>query len=75
MKNFSPFVKFEAIFDQEFDTETKIVVDKVPMEFNNVSKTGLRTKIRQHDLEIYVFSHRNPQKLNILNVSRTALTH
>jgi hypothetical protein len=61
VKNFSPFLNFEATFDEGFDTETKIDVDKVPMEFNSVSKTGLRTQIRQSVLEIYYFFHRNPQ--------------
>ncbi len=63
MSHFSPFVNFEASFDNEFDTETKIFVEMVPMEFNNVSKIGLRTKIRQRVPEIYHFSHRKPHKL------------
>ncbi len=42
---------------------------KIPMKFNNVSKTGLRTQVRQRMLEIYYFSHRNPHKLEIFNVS------
>jgi hypothetical protein len=57
----SPFVNFEATFDWEFDTETKIFVKEVSMGFNNVSKTGLRTQIRQSMLGIYYFSHRNLQ--------------
>jgi hypothetical protein len=40
------------------------------MEFNNVFKTGLRTKIRQRVLEIFHFSHRKPHKLEILSVSK-----
>ncbi len=43
------------------------------MEFNDVSKTGLRTQIRQRVLEIYHFSRRNPHKLEILNVSKIKL--
>jgi hypothetical protein len=39
------------------------------MEFNNVSKIGLRTQVRQRVPEIYHFSHRKPHKLKILNVS------
>ncbi len=38
------------------------------MEFNNVSKTGLRTQIRQRVPEIYQFSHRNTHQLKIINV-------
>jgi hypothetical protein len=41
------------------------------MEFNNVSKTGLRSQIRQRVFKIYHFSHRNPHKFDILNVSKT----
>jgi hypothetical protein len=41
------------------------------MEFNNVSKTGLRSQIRQRVREIYHFSHCNPHKFDILNVSKT----
>jgi hypothetical protein len=40
------------------------------MEFNKVSKIGLRTKIRQRVPEIYYFCRRNPRKLEILNVSK-----
>jgi hypothetical protein len=71
VSHFSPFVNFETSFDKEFDTETKIFVEKVLMEFNNVSKIGLRTQIRQRVSEIYHFSHHKPQKLEILNVSKT----
>ncbi len=39
----STFVNFEATFDYEFDTETKLFEDNVPMGFNNVSKTAFRT--------------------------------
>jgi hypothetical protein len=53
-----------------FDSETNFFVNKVSIEFNNVSKTGLRTKIRQRLLEIYYFSHPNPHKLEILGVSK-----
>jgi hypothetical protein len=41
------------------------------MEFNDVSKTGLRTKIRQRVPEIYHFSRRNPHKLDTFDVSKT----
>jgi hypothetical protein len=71
MSHFSPFVNFVVSFDNEFDTGTKIFVEKVLMEFNNVSKIGLRTQIRQRVPDIYHFSHRKPQKLEILNVSKT----
>jgi hypothetical protein len=43
VSHFSPFVNFETSFDEEFDTGTKLFVEKVLMEFNNVSKIGLRT--------------------------------
>ncbi len=68
MSQFSPLVNFEASFDKEFYTGTKILVKKVLMEFNNVSKTGLRTQNRQRVPEIYHFFHRKPHKLEILNV-------
>ncbi len=73
MSHFSPFVNFETSFDKEFDTGTKIFVEKVQMEFNNVSKIGLRTQIRQRVPEIYHFSHRKPHKLKILNLSKIKL--
>jgi hypothetical protein len=43
------------------------------MEFNNVSKIGLRTQIRQRVPEIYYFCRRKPHKLEILNVSKIKL--
>jgi hypothetical protein len=73
VSNFSPFVNFETSFDKEFDTGTKIFVEKVLMEFNIVSKIGLRTQIRQRVPEIYYFSQRKPHKLKILNVSKIKL--
>ncbi len=73
MSHFSPFVNFETSFDKEFGTGTKIFVEKVLMEFDNVSKIGLWTQIRQRVLEIYHFSHRKPHKLKILNVSKIKL--
>ncbi len=71
MSHFSPFVNFETRFGNEFDTGTKIFVEKVLMEFNRLSKTGIRTQIRQRVPEIYHFSHRKPHKLKILNISKT----
>ncbi len=41
------------------------------MEFNDVSKTSLRTQIHQRVPEIYHFSCRNPHKLDTFNVSKT----
>ncbi len=41
------------------------------MKFNDVSKTGLRTQIRQRVPEIYHFSRRKPHKLDTFNVSKT----
>jgi hypothetical protein len=41
------------------------------MKFNEVSKTGLRTQIRQRVPEIYQFSRRNPHKLDTFDVSKT----
>jgi hypothetical protein len=73
VSHFSPFVNFETSFDKEFDTGTKIFVEKVLMEFNNVSKIGLSTQFRQCVPEIYHFSHRKPQKLKILNFSKIKL--
>jgi hypothetical protein len=72
VSQFSPLVNFEASFDKEFYIGYlyfKILLKKVLMEFNNVSKTGLRTQNRQGVPEIYHFSHRKPHKLEILNVS------
>ncbi len=37
------------------------------MEFDGVSKTGLKTQIRQRVPEIFYFGRHNPHKLNILN--------
>jgi hypothetical protein len=73
VSHFSPFVNFETSFDKEFDTGTKIFVEKVLMEFNNASKIGFRTQIRQCVPEIYQFSHRKPHKLKILNVKEIFL--
>ncbi len=67
MSHFPPFVNFEAIFDTKFDTGTKIFVKMCLMEFNDVFKIGLRAKIRQRVPDIYHFSQR---KLEILNVSK-----
>jgi hypothetical protein len=41
------------------------------MKFNDVSKTGLRTQIRQRVPEIFHFSRRNPHKLDTFDVSKT----
>jgi hypothetical protein len=41
------------------------------MEFNDVSKTGLRTQIHQRVPEIYHFSRRNSHKLDTFNVFKT----
>jgi hypothetical protein len=41
------------------------------MKFNDVSKTGLRSQIRQRVPEIYYFSRRNPHKFDTFNVSKT----
>ncbi len=41
------------------------------MEFNDVSKTGLKTQIRKRVPEIYHFSRRNPHKLDTFDVSKT----
>jgi hypothetical protein len=41
------------------------------MGFNDVSKTGLGTQIRQRVPEIYHFSRRTPHKLDTFNVSKT----
>jgi hypothetical protein len=41
------------------------------MKFNKVSKTGLRTQIRQRMPEIYHFSRHNPHKLDTFDVSKT----
>ncbi len=73
MSHFSPFVNFETRFGNEFDTGTKIFVEKVLMEFNRLSKTGIRTLIRQRVPEIYHFSRRNPHKLDNFNVSKIKL--
>jgi hypothetical protein len=43
------------------------------MEFNKLSKTGRRTKIRQGLSEICNFSHHNPHKLEIFNVSKIGI--
>jgi hypothetical protein len=70
VRKFSPFVNFEVTFVEEIDPETKIFEEKVLIEFKNVFKTGLRTKIRQRVPEIYHFSDRKPHKLEIPNVSK-----
>ncbi len=55
MSHFSPFVNFETSFDKEFDTGTKIFEEMVLMEFNDVSKTGLRNwKRRKKNLMIII---------------------
>ncbi len=41
------------------------------MKFNDVSKTGLRTQIREREPEIYHFSRLNPHKLDTFDVSKT----
>ncbi len=55
------------------DPETKIFEEKVLIEFNDVSKTGLRTQIRQRVPEIYHFSRRNPHKVDTFDVSKIKL--
>jgi hypothetical protein len=43
------------------------------MEFNDVSKTGLRNQIRQRVPEMYHFSRCNPHKLDTFNASKIKL--
>ncbi len=72
VEEFFTICQLQGHFDWEFDTETKIFVYKVLMEFNDVSKTGLWTKISQRVPEIYHYPHRNPRKLKILISITTA---
>jgi hypothetical protein len=52
---FSASVNFKAFFDKYFVVKSHACLFKLPMEFNEVSKIGLGSKIRTPYAEILAF--------------------
>jgi hypothetical protein len=52
---FSTFVNFKAFFDEFFVAKSRFGLLKLLVEFNDVSKTGLESKIRTPLAEILAF--------------------